>query len=153
MEMCDLIKYLEQCIQDMDAHILDIKIGTGGRFPQVQIVVDTPDGITIDQLTSISKSLGDNEGIQEHIGSEIYRLEVTSPGIAVGISEPWQFPRHIGRQIRVQLQSSVDQQDQPEHLIGKLLQTDANGIHVELQGGEEEIPWENIHEAHVQTKW
>jgi ribosome maturation factor RimP len=152
MEMRDLAKYLEQCIQHMDAHILDIKIGTGGRYPLVKIVVDTSDGITIDQLTSISRSLGDNEGIQEHIGSEDYRLEVTSPGIAAGITEPWQFPRHVGRQIRVQLQSSADQQDQ-EHLIGELLRTDANGIHVQLQAGEEEIQWENIHQAYVQTKW
>jgi ribosome maturation factor RimP len=144
---------LEQVIQDMDAHILDINIGAGGRHPLVKLVVDTSEGITIDQLTSISRSLRENEGIQEHIGSEIYRLEVTSPGIAAGLTEPWQFPRHIGRQVRVQLQNPEDQQEQPEQLIGELLRTDANGIHVQLQAGEEEIPWENIHQAHVQTKW
>ncbi|MFC1620291.1 ribosome maturation factor RimP [Candidatus Neomarinimicrobiota bacterium] len=151
--MRDLVKYLELMIQDMDAHILDINIGAGGRLPLVKLVVDTSDGITIDQLTSISRSLRDNEGIQEHIDSENYRLEVTSPGIDAGLTEPWQFPRHIGRQVRVQLQSPADQHEQPEQLTGELLRTDANGIHVQLQAGEQEIPWENIHQAHVQTKW
>lgn len=137
----------------MDVHILDINIGARGPNPLVRIVVDTPDGITIDQLASISRSWGDDEGIHQHIGSEGYRLEVTSPGIGTGITERWQFPRHVGRQIKVQMKSIADQQNEPRQLIGQLLRADSKGIQLKLQRGEEEILWDHIERAFVQTKW
>jgi ribosome maturation factor RimP len=153
MEMHDLAKYLEQCILDMDAHIMDIKIGTGGRSPLVTIIADTPDGITVDQLVSISRTLRENEDIRNHVGSENYRLEVSSPGIGNGITEPWQFPRHIGRQLRVQLQNVDSQQDQTEQLVGELLRIDNEGIHLKVTTEEKVIPWGQLHRAYVQTKW
>ena len=151
--MPDLERYLIEMNLGPDVHILDVSTSDGGRNPLVTVVVDTPTGITIDEIAEISRILRKDAGIAQHLGYTDFRIEVTSPGVKAGLREPWQFPRHIGRRLIVYLNLDPGMDDRPASIEGELIQTTPEGIVVRSTGGDEEITWSRISKAVVQLNW
>ncbi len=117
------------------------------------MVVDTPTGITIDEIAGISRLLRNDADIASQVGAADFRLEVTSPGIGSGLKEPWQYPRHVGRRLVVQLVEPAMSDESITSIEGKLLRTSQQGIVLRLADAEEEIAWERIQQAVVQLNW
>ena len=66
----------------------------------IRLVVDHPDGISIDQIVSISRAI--NRSIHEQYGEDIdFQLEVMSPGADMPLTDLRQFNRHIGRTLEI----------------------------------------------------
>ncbi|UCH63173.1 MAG: hypothetical protein JSU77_01600 [Fidelibacterota bacterium] len=151
--MTDLYNYLSERSLGPDVHILAASVSDSGRQPHVKVVADTPTGITIDEIASISRLLRKDAGIAGKIGTTDFRLEVTSPGIMSGLKEPWQYPRHMGRRLAVQLNDPVGSDEGRMSIEGELLRTSQHGIVLKLAEAEEEIAWERIHQAVVQLNW
>jgi len=136
-----------------DVHVLGASASDQGRNPLVTVVVDTPSGITIDEIAEISRILRKDAGIAQHLDTTDFRIEVTSPGVKAGFKEPWQFPRHIGRRLNVYLNPDPGVDDHQESIEGELIQTTPEGIVVRSTGGDEEITWSRIRKAVVQLNW
>jgi len=81
-------------IQDFDIFLVEIKVNT---MNQVQIFLDTPQGISIDQCVEISRF------VEESIDREVedYSLEVSSPGIGDPFKVIEQYKKLIGGTIEV----------------------------------------------------
>ncbi|MEJ7664239.1 MAG: ribosome maturation factor [Hymenobacter sp.] len=71
-------------------------------LPKVTVTLDGPQGLGIEECASMSRRLA--RRIDEHYGEDAaYSLEVTSPGADQPLTDPRQYPRHIGRSLALKL--------------------------------------------------
>ena len=151
--MPDLYHYLSDLSLGADVHVLAASVSEGSGQPLVKVVVDTSAGITIDEIAGISRMLRMDAGVARQTGTTDFRLEVTSPGVKAGLKEPWQFHRHVGRRLAVQLNASTGSDESRTSIEGELLRTSQNGMVLKLAEGEKEIAWKGIEQAIVQLNW
>jgi ribosome maturation factor RimP len=66
----------------------------------LRLFVDRPGGITLADLTRISRVVGDLLEVHDVIPGS-YHLEVSSPGLTRALKKPQDYQRYIGRLVRV----------------------------------------------------
>ncbi|GHT23596.1 ribosome maturation factor RimP [Bacteroidia bacterium] len=80
-------------IEGTSVFLVDVKVDTSNR---ILVEVDKPEGITIDECASISRT------IQEALGeAEDFDLEVSSPGATSGFKVIEQYRKNCGRAVEV----------------------------------------------------
>ncbi|MBH31661.1 MAG: hypothetical protein CMG71_06700 [Candidatus Marinimicrobia bacterium] len=92
----ELVTILESIIREEGFILLDSTVSPG----YAKLVVDTEDGITLDEITRLTRTVKDAGEINE-LFPEGIRLEVTSPGIDYPMTKLFQYKRNIGRAVRV----------------------------------------------------
>ena len=153
MAAIDVSDYLSQLDLGADVQVLTATTSHQGAGAQVKVVVDTIDGITVDEITRITRLLRKDAGMAELAGTPEFRIEVTSPGVAAGLKEPWQFQRHIGRRLEVRMCSEEENGTGAPNVKGDLLKAGPEGISLEKDGERMEIAWDQIETARVLLSW
>ena len=92
----DLSEILEEIVTESDV----ILVSCTASGDHAKLVVDTKKGITLDEITQLTRVIKQNPRIDELYHSGI-RLEVTSPGIGFPMTEMFQYERNVGRQVRI----------------------------------------------------
>ena len=92
----DLSEILEEIVKESEV----ILVNCTASGDHVKLVVDTKEGITLDEITQLTRVIKQNPRIDELYHSGI-RLEVTSPGIGFPMTEMFQYERNVGRQVRI----------------------------------------------------
>ncbi len=151
--MFELREYLTGVTLGSDVQVLVASIAGTGSRPLVKVVVDTPKGINIDELTSVTRLLRANEDIARQMGTDEFRLEVTSPGAERGLTEQWQYPRHLGQMLTLSVTPTDDLAESDERIDGRLASLSDEGPMLETPEGERQIGWENIRHAAVKLEW
>jgi ribosome maturation factor RimP len=104
---------LEESVQTIvgarNAFLVEMKERKEGARRILQVFVDTDDGITIAQCAEISRELGAELDAQNTI-SELYELEVSSPGIEKPLKLLRQYRKNLGRKFKVQWKHGNEQQ-------------------------------------------
>jgi ribosome maturation factor RimP len=130
------------------AHLVDL-VQRGHTAKQVvEVYLDNATGVTVELCTEVSRELLsaiDAEGVIE--GG--YRLDVSSPGIDRPLRHPWQYSKHVGRQILVRLGTPTGTRE----VRGELLRTDDLGITLRTSEGEQTIPFAGMQEGRVVAPW
>ena len=95
-----IIQYLEPLLDTEKYFVVDILVSPSKINQKITILIDTDEGISIDDCAIISRKLGnlleENEAIEN-----AYRLEVSSPGVDYPLSTERQFRKNIGRKLKV----------------------------------------------------
>lgn len=173
--LADLLGYLSGLDLGTDVHILEAIVSPDRRNPLVKVVADTEQGITIDELVRITRQLRDEDHLPVHLGVSDCRVEVTSPGVSYGLRQPWQFSRHVGRRLAIQIETpdevptghstlagptlAVPGTGRPgeagslSKIEGQLIQAGPEGILLEVAGVHEQFAWKQILKATVQLAW
>lgn len=99
---------VDEKIQGTDLFLVDIKVDARNN---IGIYVDSPEGISIDQVVGISRHVEHSLDRE----AEDFALEVSSPGIGYPFKVMGQYKKAIGRDIEVLFLNG-------EKLKGKLLQ-------------------------------
>ena len=92
----DLSEILEEIVTESE--VILVNCTSSGDI--AKLVVDTKEGITLDEITQLTRVIKQNPRIDELYHSGI-RLEVTSPGIGFPMTEMFQYARNVGRQVRI----------------------------------------------------
>lgn len=80
--------------------LVDFAFTPGAKRTLITILVDTLEGVTIDQCALMSRKLA--HFIEENVLIEdAYNLEVSSPGLDFPLSQGWQFQKNQGRTVKV----------------------------------------------------
>jgi ribosome maturation factor RimP len=66
----------------------------------LRLFVDRPGGITLAELTRISRVVGDLLDVHDVVPGS-YNLEVSSPGLTRALKKPRDYQRYVGRLVRV----------------------------------------------------
>lgn len=122
----DIRPILESACAAQHATLIDVVLrGTKERMI-LELFVDTPEGITLEQCESINRALlqeAENNSFLDAVRS----IEVSSPGTDKPLIHWWQYPRNIGRTL--ELTYSKDNVNITESLI--LLEADEQKISVQ----------------------
>jgi ribosome maturation factor RimP len=80
--------------------LVDFSVSQGPKRTLITILVDTLEGVTIDECALMSRKLAHfiEEGM---LIEEAYNLEVSSPGLDFPLSQGWQFQKNLGRKVKV----------------------------------------------------
>ena len=110
----------------------------------VAVAADTPEGITIEKLGSITRAI--LPILDEEPWAKVdIRLEVSSPGLDNPLRFPWQYDRHKGYGIHVEF--SVG--DVVREIDGVCAGVVEDSLHVSVASGVEQIELSRIRRAVV----
>ena len=117
-----LLEMLRDAIGDQELFIVGLTV-SDSVMPKVTVTLDGPEGLAIQACATISRRLA--RRIDEHYGEEsAYSLEVTSPGADQPLTDPRQYPRHIGRSLALKLADGTEK-------TATLLAATPEGIEIE----------------------
>lgn len=138
------------------AFIVDIALHRSKRS-LFHIAVDTDSGITMDECVLLTRRIG--HWMDESNAFDFpYRMEVTSPGIDKPLRFPRQYPKNIGRGIKVLTTDGTE-------LVGTLTLVSETGITIQPTVAISkkkttappqipvEVPFTNIKEAKIQISF
>jgi ribosome maturation factor RimP len=117
-----LLEMLQDAISDQELFIVSLTV-SDSVLPKVTVTLDGPEGLPIQTCAIVSRRLA--RRIDEHYGEDsAYSLEVTSPGADQPLSDPRQYPRHIGRSLALKLADGTEK-------TGTLTAATAEGVEIE----------------------
>jgi ribosome maturation factor RimP len=101
----EILNRLEELIQPFlaaqGAELVDLQYGRPRRGRGIlRLFVDRPGGITLEEITRISRVVGDLLDVHDLISGS-YTLEVSSPGLTRALKKPQDYQRYVGRLVRV----------------------------------------------------
>lgn len=104
------------------------EVQQAGRRQLVKVVVDSDDGVGLDEVAEVSRKVAAALDENEHVLASAYTLEVTSPGLDRPLTEPRHWRRARFRLVKVTPAEG-------EAFIGRVGHSGADAARV-LEGGE-----------------
>ena len=140
----------------------ELVVTPAGRRSVVRVVVDRDQGVTLDDIAEVSRSVSEVlDANDDGMGRTPYVLEVTSPGVDRPLTEPRHWRRNVGRLVTV----PVGPAGAPEHLTARITGVDDAGVElaVEAPGGKpgarrrpataRQVPWRELGPGRVQVEF
>ena len=93
-------KLLQDIITQPELFVVEVAIGSYNKSTRITVILDGDDGIMIDQCVSVSRQLG-HKMEELELMADAYTLEVSSPGLDKPLLLQRQYPRNIGRKVKV----------------------------------------------------
>jgi ribosome maturation factor RimP len=100
-----IISRLEELIQPLvesqGGELVELQYGHPKRGRGIlRLFVDRPGGITLEEITRISRMVGGLLEVHDVIPGS-YTLEVSSPGLTRALKKPQDYQRYVGRLVRI----------------------------------------------------
>ena len=141
---------LEGLVADCGLELLAIEQTGQGPRMVVRLVVDGPNGVTLDQCTDVSRQVSallDVESPVEHA----YNLEVSSPGLDRKLYRPADYERFEGQTVKIRMKPSYRDQ---RVVLGRLLGLEGETVKVSAEDGHTlELPLSEVFEARLEVDW
>ena len=102
MNKDQITELLQPYLEDDRIFIVEVKVGEGKIRQTITVLLDTDEGIKIEECASISRRLAHFIETNELI-KDAYNLEVSSPGIDQPLLLKRQYIKNIGRNLKLQL--------------------------------------------------
>ncbi|MFJ9208092.1 hypothetical protein CU044_6333 [Streptomyces sp. L-9-10] len=118
---------LEPLVSAKDLDLEEIEVSRAGRRRVLRVVVDSDEGVDLDECAELSRSISDKLDETDAMGEDEYQLEVTSPGAERPLTEHRHYVRAVGRLARFQLHEDGE-------LVARILTVDDEGLDLEVPG-------------------
>ncbi|MCL7381768.1 MULTISPECIES: ribosome maturation factor RimP [unclassified Streptomyces] len=118
---------LEPLVSAKDLDLEEIEVSRAGRRRVLRVVVDSDEGVDLDECAELSRSISDKLDETDAMGEDEYQLEVTSPGAERPLTEHRHYVRAVGRLARFQLHDDGE-------LVARILTVDDEGLDLEVPG-------------------
>lgn len=157
-----LAGWIEPVVGSAGYDLEELVVTPAGRRSVVRVVVDRDEGVTLDDIAEVSRSvsavLDDND---DGMGRTPYVLEVTSPGVDRPLTEPRHWRRNVGRLVAV----PVGPAGATEQVTARITAVDDAGVAlaVEAAGGKpgarrrpptgRTVPWRELGPGRVQVEF
>lgn len=129
-----------------DMHLLKINYSTDNRF--LNLVVDSEGSLTISDIASLTKKINKSDDMFDIVG-DVFRTEISTPGITSNLEMPFQFKKNIGRMILLK----IDDKEDENEISGEIISADDRGIFVKNPLVDEKILYSRISEAKIQISF
>jgi len=110
-----IAQIVEQMTEGTPLYIVDVKTNAGKTAEKISILIDTDQGVTIDECAAISRALGQKIE-EEELLDHAYTLEVSSPGVDEPLKLVRQYIKNIGRRLHVTLNDNSIQEGKLEEI-------------------------------------
>jgi ribosome maturation factor RimP len=91
---------LQPLLENDKFFVVDIKVSLSRVNSKVTVLIDSDEGIGIDECTDISRKLGKE---LDEVMPDKYTLEVSSPGVDFPLKSERMYRKNIGRNLKVKL--------------------------------------------------
>ncbi|MEV0600685.1 ribosome maturation factor RimP [Streptomyces sp. NPDC050315] len=118
---------LEPLVAARDLDLEEIEVTPAGKRRVLRIVVDSDDGVQLDECAALSREISQALDDADAMGDVAYTLEVTSPGADRPLTEPRHYRRATGRLIKAQLHEGGE-------LVARIIAVDDEGLDLEVPG-------------------
>ena len=140
----------EEVLAETDLFLVDVSVRgwTGSQVVEVFADRDAEpgQGADLDVLADVSRRLGFLLETEDVFKSK-YRLDVSSPGLDRPLTDPRQFRRHVGRDVKLTLASG-------ETVEGTLTDATPEAVTVEDASGETAtVPHSDLRDARILLPW
>lgn len=148
--MNELKKLIKDIVETSDTFIEDIKMSeTGGT---IKVICDTEKGIDSSLLVALTRQILNNPEFDEKY-AESYRLEVSSPGIDMPLTQTRHFVKNIGRDIELKHNCT----DHKDPLKGKIEDVNDDelvlAVKIKKENTSVSIPMKDVVSATLRLKW
>ena len=109
-------------LEDGKYFVVDLNISNSKRNPVLTLLLDTDEGISIDECAKISRKLG-NDIEAENLFETPFVMEVSSPGVDIPLTNARQYSKNIGRNLKITLADG-------DKKVGKLTILTETGIEI-----------------------
>ena len=139
----------------------ELVVTPAGRRSVVRVVVDRDQGVTLDDIAEVSRSVSDVlDAHDDGMGRTPYVLEVTSPGVDRPLTEPRHWRRNLGRLVAV----GVGPQGAVEQVTGRITTVDDAGVTLGVETAGKpgarkrppqprQVPWAQLGAGRVQVEF
>jgi ribosome maturation factor RimP len=149
---------LDQAIQDQLAAIvadeglelLATEVAGSGPKTVLRLVVDGPDGVSLERCASISRQASAMLDVEDPIHHH-YTLEVSSPGLDRKLYSLNDYDRFVGHRVKLRMAPEYR-----EHrvVVGELLGLRSDVVRIFDDSGKEvELPIDKVLEARLEVDW
>ena len=128
IEITSRMDELRSRVQDLGAELVDLRFYHGRGRSTITLLVDKPEGVTLDDCARINSGLGEFFSFLE----ASYVLEVNSPGLDRPMVSTRDFLRHLNKRVRVIFR---DETGRSLTWTGRLLSADEQKISIQLNEG------------------
>jgi ribosome maturation factor RimP len=139
----------EPVLARLGLELVDAELVGSGRARTLRLAVDRPGGVDLEALAQasapVSAALDETAAV-----SGPYNLEVSSPGLERPLRRPSEFSRFLGTTIT--LKSHEPQSGARRHR-GRLLEADADGVTLDVDGEHRRFSYEDIAGARTVFEW
>ena len=123
--------------------------GAGGKTT-VQVIIDGPDGVTLDQCADVSRQASAYLDVSDPV-THAYTLEVSSPGLDRKLYSWNDYHRFRGRRVKVRMAPSYR-----EHrvVVGELVGLEDDTVRILSEAGQHvDLPLAEVFEARLEVDW
>jgi ribosome maturation factor RimP len=90
-------------LSNLGFYLEDVVITTAGRRSMITVIVDGDTHLSLDQVTQVTKAIGEIIESIQSLGQSPFTLEVTSPGLDRPLTKPRHWRKNINRLVKVVL--------------------------------------------------
>ena len=127
--------------------LLELKVNA--RRDYVCAIIDSENGITLEETTKISRKLKLFEKFNSEL-AESYRLEVSTPGIDRALEYPFQYRKNIDRNIKIKMVKNGIR----KKLKGKIIGADKESVTISSRSGDvSNVSYDSIESAKIKLSF
>ncbi|MEU5899146.1 MULTISPECIES: ribosome maturation factor RimP [Streptomyces] len=147
-----LRQLLEPLVTSQDLDLEEIEVASVGRKRVLRVVIDSEDGVDLDQIADVSRALSAKLDETDAMGEGEYDLEVGSPGAERALTERRHYLRAVDRLVKFQLTEGGE-------VTARILTVDDEGLDLEVPGVKGRKPtsrrlaFDEIDKARVQVEF
>jgi ribosome maturation factor RimP len=131
--------------------VVDLEVRGHKGTRVIELYVDGDEGIGHDDLATISRELGFLLDVEDVVAGG-HKLNVSSPGIKRPLTHKRQYPKNVGRTLRVRYDPEPEANE--DIVVGTLTAAHDDRIELERSDGDLlTIPYDAIREARFELPW
>ena len=146
---------VEPVLEDEGCELVDLKASGGHQNPLIQLFVEQNDGegITLEQLEQLNRSIGDILDVEDgdrSLFSGRYTLELSSPGVERPLTKKSHFSKVEGKEIKVKVLDAGQKATYQGELIS--IQDEGFELGASGNGGAGDVkfvPWQTVQKANL----
>ncbi len=145
-----LEKEIGELVADEGLSLLSTELVGSGATAILRLVVDGPEGVTLDQCASVSRQASAILDVEDPI-SHKYTLEVSSPGLDRKLYARDDYDRFAGRRVKIRMEPTYRTH---RMVVGELIGIEGKSVIVKSTDGEQlSLPSDQVFEARLEVDW
>jgi ribosome maturation factor RimP len=124
------------------------EVAGSSRHPVLRLFIDKPDGVSIDDCSLVSRTLGLVLDERDPFAGR-YILEVSSPGSNRPLTKPEHFERFVDHEARVVVRSQDPGDGEKTTYTGRIRSCINDVITIDTEGGEVAVAFADVIGAHL----
>ena len=126
-----------------------VRVTAAGRRRLLRVVVDSDQGVSLDDAATISRELSAALDAVAVMGDFPYTLEVSSPGVDRPLTDQRHWRRAVGRLVQV----AVTDSGGARPVSGRVVAADADGVTLDVEGARRRFPYAVLGPGAIQLEF